>query len=54
MPVSTAFFSFKSGYTQNYTLVSAGGLVMVIPVLIAFLLLQRRFISGYTSSGMTG
>jgi raffinose/stachyose/melibiose transport system permease protein len=54
MPVSTAFFSFKSGYTQNYTLVSAGGLIMVIPVLIAFLLLQRRFISGYTSSGMTG
>jgi raffinose/stachyose/melibiose transport system permease protein len=54
MPVSTAFFSFQSGYTQNYTLVSAGGLIMVIPVLIAFLLLQRRFIEGYTSSGMTG
>lgn len=54
MPVSTAFFSFQSGYTQNYTLISAGGLIMVIPVLIAFLLLQRRFIEGYTSSGMTG
>ncbi len=54
MPVSTAFFSFKSGYTQDYTLVSAGGLIMVIPVLIAFLLLQRRFVEGYTSSGMTG
>jgi raffinose/stachyose/melibiose transport system permease protein len=54
MPISTAFFSFKSGYTQDYTLISAGGLIMVIPVLIAFLLLQRRFIDGYTSSGMTG
>ncbi|MEV6425572.1 carbohydrate ABC transporter permease [Streptomyces sp. NPDC051662] len=54
MPVATAFFAFKSGYTQDYTLVSAGGLIMVIPVLIAFLLLQRRFIDGYTSSGMTG
>ena len=54
MPVSTSFFSFQSGYTQNYTLISAGGLIMVIPVLIAFLLLQRRFIEGYTSSGMTG
>jgi raffinose/stachyose/melibiose transport system permease protein len=43
MPVSTSFFSFQSGYTQNYTLISAGGLIMVIPVLIAFLLLQRRF-----------
>lgn len=54
MPVSTAFFSFQSGYTQNYTLTSAGGLIMVIPVLIAFIFLQRRFIEGYTSSGMTG
>ena len=54
MPVSTAFFSFQSGYTQNYTLTSAGGLIMVIPVLIAFLFLQRRFTEGYASSGMTG
>ncbi|WP_405795442.1 carbohydrate ABC transporter permease [Streptomyces sp. NBC_01506] len=54
MPVSTALFSFQSGYTQDYTLISAGGMIMVIPVLIAFLLLQRRFIDGYTSSGMTG
>ena len=54
MPVSTAFFSFQSGYTQNYTLTSAGGLIMVIPVLISFIFLQRRFIEGYTSSGMTG
>jgi len=54
MPVSTSFFAFKSGYTQDYTLISAGGSIMVIPVLIAFLLLQRRFVEGYTSSGMTG
>jgi raffinose/stachyose/melibiose transport system permease protein len=54
MPVSISFFSFQSGYTQNYTLTSAGGLIMVVPVLIAFLFLQRRFIEGYTSSSMTG
>ena len=54
MPVSTAFYSFRSGYTTDYTLISAGGLIMVIPVLIAFLLLQRRFVEGYTSSGMAG
>ena len=54
MPVSTAFFSFQQGYTQNYALISAGGLIMVIPVLIAFLLLQRRFVEGYTAGGMAG
>lgn len=54
MPVSTTFFSFHQGYTQNYALINAAGLIMMIPVLIAFLVLQRRFIEGYTSSGMTG
>ncbi|SDU78970.1 carbohydrate ABC transporter permease [Jiangella alkaliphila] len=54
MPVSTSFFSFQAGYTRDYTLVSAGGMIMVIPVLVLFLLLQRRFIDGYSSSGMTG
>lgn len=54
MPVATAFFSFQQGYTQDYTLISAAGMIMVLPMLIAFVMLQRRFIEGYASSGMTG
>ena len=54
MPVATAFFSFQQGYTQDYTLISAAGIIMVLPPLVAFLALQRRFIEGYASSGMTG
>jgi raffinose/stachyose/melibiose transport system permease protein len=54
MPVSTAFFSFQQGYTQDYTLISAAGIVMMAPMLVTFLLLQRQFIEGYGSSGLTG
>jgi raffinose/stachyose/melibiose transport system permease protein len=54
LPVSIALFSFQQGYTQNYALVSAAGLIMLAPMVILFLALQRRFISGLVSSGLAG
>jgi raffinose/stachyose/melibiose transport system permease protein len=54
MPVSTTFFTFQQGFTQNFTLISAAGFIMIAPMLILFLLLQRRFIDGLASSGMGG
>jgi raffinose/stachyose/melibiose transport system permease protein len=54
LPVATAFFSFQQGYTQNYALVSAAGLIMLAPMLLVFLLLQRRFVDGITASGLGG
>lgn len=53
-PISLTFFSFQQGYTQNFNLVSAAGVIMIAPMLILFLLLQRRFISGIASTGMGG
>ncbi|MGW0735525.1 carbohydrate ABC transporter permease [Streptomyces sp. NPDC002851] len=54
MPLSTTFFTFQQGFTQNFTLISAAGFIMIAPMLILFLLLQRRFINGLASSGMGG
>jgi raffinose/stachyose/melibiose transport system permease protein len=54
MPLSTTFFSFQQGYTQNYTLISAAGFIMIAPMLVLFLLLQRRFIDGLAASGLGG
>lgn len=51
-PVSTALFSFQQGFTQDYTLVSAAGLIMLLPMVVLFLGLQRRFIEGISSSGL--
>ncbi|MCU1584579.1 MAG: transporter permease [Microbacteriaceae bacterium] len=54
LPVSTTFFSFQQGFTQNFTLISAAGIIMIAPMLILFLALQRRFIDGLSSSGLGG
>lgn len=54
LPLSTTFFAFQQGYTQNYNLVSAAGVIMIAPMLILFLFLQRRFIDGLSSSGLGG
>jgi len=54
LPVSTAFFTFQQGYTQDYTLVGAAGVIMALPMLLLFLALQRRFIEGVSSTGFGG
>jgi raffinose/stachyose/melibiose transport system permease protein len=54
LPLSTTFFSFQQGYTQDYTLIGAAGLIMVLPMLVLFLALQRRFIEGVSSAGLAG
>ncbi|MGW2339524.1 hypothetical protein [Streptomyces sp. NPDC001661] len=54
MPLSTTFFTFQQGFTQNFTLISAAGFIMIALMLVLFLALQRRFINGLASSGMGG
>lgn len=54
LPVSTTFFSFQQGFSQDYTLIGAAGVIMVLPMLLLFLALQRRFIEGVSSSGLGG
>lgn len=54
LPLSTTFFSFQQGFSQDYTLVSAAGFIMIAPMLVLFLVMQRRFIDGLSSSGLGG
>lgn len=54
LPLSTTFFSFQQGYTQNYNLISAAGIIMIAPMLLLFLFLQRKFIDGLSTSGLGG
>lgn len=53
-PISIALYSFQQGYTENYALISAAGVIMLIPMVAFFLLLQRRFVAGLTAGGITG
>lgn len=54
LPISTAFLQFSQGNTQLYGLVNAAGVMMIVPVIILFLLMQRRFISGLATGGLKG
>jgi raffinose/stachyose/melibiose transport system permease protein len=53
-PLSTGLFNFASGRTQDYQLIASGALIMVVPVLIFFLILQRQFIRGVTAGALKG
>lgn len=54
LPISTAFLQFSQGESQQFGLVNAAGVIMLVPVVILFLFLQRRFIGGLASSGLKG
>jgi raffinose/stachyose/melibiose transport system permease protein len=51
-PISTSFLAFQDENGVSWALASAAALFMVGPVLVLFLLLQRRFVAGLTSGGL--
>jgi raffinose/stachyose/melibiose transport system permease protein len=51
-PIATSFLAFQDENGANWALTSAAALFMVGPVLLLFLLLQRRFVAGLTSGGL--
>ena len=53
-PISTILFAFSWRFINNQALVSAASIMMVAPVVILFLLFQKKFISGLTSGGVKG
>jgi raffinose/stachyose/melibiose transport system permease protein len=53
-PVSVALYSFQQGFSQNDALISAAGILMLLPMLGLFMLLQRHFIAGISSGGIAG
>ncbi|HTL40249.1 MAG TPA: carbohydrate ABC transporter permease [Pseudolysinimonas sp.] len=53
-PVATSFLQFSSGFTQLYNLVNAAGVIIVLPLIALFLVMQRRFIAGLATGGTKG
>lgn len=52
MPVTTSYYNFTQRFGRDWSLTSAGAVMMILPVLIVFLTLQRRFVEGLTQGGM--
>jgi raffinose/stachyose/melibiose transport system permease protein len=51
-PVATSLFAFQERFSRDWGLTSAGAVIMIFPVVVLFLLLQRRFIEGLTQGGL--
>ncbi len=53
-PIATSFLAFQNQFSRDWGLTSAAGIFMILPVILLFLFLQRRFISGLASGGLKG
>lgn len=51
-PISTGLYAFQTRYSRDWGLTNAGAVIMVLPVIVMFLFLQRRFIEGLTQGGL--
>lgn len=52
--VVTSYFNFSGRFGRDWALTSAGAVTMILPVVVLFIVFQRRFISGLTRGGVTG
>ena len=53
-PIITSFWAFRSNFSTDWGLTSAAGIIVILPIIVLFLFLQRRFISGLTAGGLKG
>lgn len=51
-PVSTSLYAFVDRYSTDWGLTSAASVMMILPVIVIFLSLQRHFIEGLTQGGL--
>jgi raffinose/stachyose/melibiose transport system permease protein len=52
--VVTSYYNFTTQFSRDWGLTSAAAVMMILPVIVIFLSLQRRFIDGLTQGGLKG
>ena len=51
-PIATSLFAFQQRFGRDWGLTNAGSVIMILPIVVLFLALQRRFIEGLTQGGL--
>ena len=49
--VVTSYYNFATRFSRDWAMTSAAAVMMILPVIVIFLALQRRFIEGLTQGG---
>ena len=52
--VVTSYQNFATRFSRDWSLTSAASVMMIVPIIVIFLIFQRRFIEGMTQGGMKG
>jgi raffinose/stachyose/melibiose transport system permease protein len=52
--VATRYILFTGRFSSDWTMISAAGMITIVPVIIAYMFLQRRFIEGITEGSLKG
>jgi len=53
-PVVLGLMFFKGEYTQNYPLTMAGAAIVMLPIMVMYVIFQRKFIEGLTAGALKG
>src|SRR5579875_623642 len=51
-PITRGLYSFLGGHTQNWPLIAAATIIVAIPLLIVFAILQRYLVAGVSGGAM--
>jgi len=52
--VVTSYYNFTTRFSRDWGLTSAAAMMMIVPIIVIFLSLQRRFVDGMTQGGLKG
>ena len=53
-PITSSIAVLNGQYAQNYNLIAAASIMIALPTLIVYLILQKQFISGLTLGANKG
>jgi len=54
MPLSVGLASLQGQYTTNYPVLMAGALIATLPVIVAFIIMQKQVVEGIAFTGLKG
>jgi len=54
MPITTALNNLQGQYFTDYNLIAAGSVLVALPTILVFLLLQKQFVAGLTLGSTKG
>ncbi len=53
-PLVLGLMFFRGKYTQNIPLTMAGAMIVMLPILVIYIIFQRKFIQGMTAGALKG